>query len=60
MVAYQEAIADTTSTARREAIRQQLLAYCQLDTEALVRLWTVFRGTGIVAQTGASARLTGA
>ena len=56
MMAYQEAIAGETSTARREAIRDQLLAYCQLDTKALVRLWKVFR-TGTLAQTGRASPL---
>jgi hypothetical protein len=67
MAAYQEAIAGATTTARRKAIHHQLLTYCQLDTEALVRLWTVFRGAATVARTGrssprlrASARLTDA
>lgn len=46
MAAYQKAIAGATTTPRRKAIRHQLLTYCQLDTEALLRLWSVFRGTG--------------
>lgn len=44
MVAYQEAIAPSTSAARKEELRQQLLAYCQLDTYALVRIWQHFAG----------------
>ncbi len=39
MEAYREAIDPETDEARREAIRQQLLDYCKLDTRALVRLW---------------------
>ena len=44
MKAYQEAIDPATTEARREEIRRQLLAYCKLDTEALVRLWKYFSG----------------
>ena len=29
---------------RKEQIRRQLLAYCKLDTFAMVRLWQVFAG----------------
>lgn len=42
--AYWEAIQPDTSQARREALRRQLLAYCALDTWAMVRLWGVLRG----------------
>ena len=40
--AYLEAIAEDTSQARRAALRAALLAYCRLDTEALVRLVEFF------------------
>jgi hypothetical protein len=42
MTAYFEATSATTSPARREEIRRQLLDYCKLDTYAMVRLWQVF------------------
>lgn len=41
MVAYLEATAPDTSADRREEIRRQLLAYCGLDTWAMVRVWSV-------------------
>jgi len=44
VVAFTEAIAAATATARREELRSQLLAYCLLDTLAMVRLWEFFRG----------------
>jgi Domain of unknown function(DUF2779) len=46
MAAYAEAIQSATTPERREQIRTQLLAYCKLDTLAMVRLWEVFAGTG--------------
>ncbi|AVO47899.1 DUF2779 domain-containing protein [Melaminivora suipulveris] len=42
--AYLEAIAPDTRAARRAALRRQLLAYCRLDTWAMVRLWAAFTG----------------
>jgi hypothetical protein len=42
--AYQEAIRAETTPERRAEIERQLLAYCRLDTLAMVRLWEVFRG----------------
>ncbi|MCB1093131.1 MAG: DUF2779 domain-containing protein, partial [Verrucomicrobiae bacterium] len=42
--AYREAIAQETTPERRVEIEKQLLAYCHLDTLAMVRLWEVFRG----------------
>ncbi|MDH4046642.1 MAG: DUF2779 domain-containing protein [Gammaproteobacteria bacterium] len=39
---YLEAIASTTSEPRREQLREQLLAYCRYDTEAMVRLVQFF------------------
>lgn len=47
MDAYLEAIAPDTSPSRREEIRRQLLAYCQLDTFALIRLWSKFSGNPV-------------
>jgi hypothetical protein len=40
--AFLEAIAPATTPQRKKAIRAQLLAYCQLDTYAMVRLWAEF------------------
>ena len=44
MEAFQEAIHPTTTVERKAKIREQLLAYCKLDTYAMVRLWQVFAG----------------
>lgn len=44
MSAYAEAVSPSTTPERREEIRQQLLAYCKLDTYAMVRLWQQFAG----------------
>ena len=44
MEAFLEALHPGVSTERKAAIEQQLLAYCQLDTYAMVRLWRVFAG----------------
>jgi hypothetical protein len=44
MDAYLEAIHPSTSPERKAHIEQQLLAYCRLDTYAMVRLWQVFAG----------------
>jgi hypothetical protein len=44
MEAFLEAIHPDTPTARKCQIEQQLLAYCKLDTYAMVRLWHVFAG----------------
>jgi hypothetical protein len=44
MDAFLEGIHPNTSTARKAEIEQQLLAYCGLDTYAMVRLWQVFAG----------------
>jgi len=44
MDAFLEGIHPETSDARKSEIRQQLLAYCELDTYAMVRLWQVFAG----------------
>jgi len=44
MDAYWEAIHPSTLPERKNQIEQQLLAYCRLDTYAMVRLWRVFAG----------------
>ncbi|WP_423193182.1 DUF2779 domain-containing protein [Cupriavidus sp. H18C2] len=44
MHAYQEAIHHGTTRARKDQIAQQLLAYCGLDTFAMVRLWQFLAG----------------
>ncbi|MEP7172697.1 MAG: DUF2779 domain-containing protein [Aestuariivirga sp.] len=44
MVAYAEAINPSTTEDHREKIEQELLAYCKLDTYAMVRLWQFFAG----------------
>ena len=45
MDAFLEALAPQTSLARKSEIKQQLLAYCALDTYAMVRLWLIFSGS---------------
>ena len=42
--AYLEAISPLTKETRKEEISEQLLAYCKLDTTALLRLWQFFAG----------------
>ena len=44
MEAFIEAIHPDTCPERKSLIEQQLLAYCKLDTYAMVRLWQVFAG----------------
>jgi hypothetical protein len=44
MESFLEAIHPDSSAERKAEIEQQLLAYCQLDTYAMVRLWQVFAG----------------
>ena len=44
MDAFLEAIHPDTLPERKTRIEQQLLAYCKLDTYAMVRLWQVFAG----------------
>lgn len=44
MEAFLEAIHPDTGAERKTQIEQQLLAYCKLDTYAMVRLWQVFAG----------------
>jgi len=46
MSGFAEAIHPETTAARKEEIRGQLLAYCCLDTLAMVGLWKVFAGRG--------------
>jgi hypothetical protein len=46
MEAYLEAIHQDTQAERRELLRKQLLAYCGLDTWAMVRIWQVLTGAG--------------
>lgn len=43
--AFLEAMALETTPERKSEIKQQLLAYCELDTLAMVRLWGFFRGS---------------
>jgi hypothetical protein len=42
--AYAEAIQPGSTKERKDEIEQQLLAYCRMDTFALVRLWQFFSG----------------
>ena len=44
MEAFCEAIQPGTTAERKSEIEQQLLAYCRLDTLAMVRLWQFFSG----------------
>ena len=44
MAAYCEAIRPGTTEERKGEIEHQLLAYCRLDTFAMVRLWQFFNG----------------
>ncbi|MEO6986967.1 MAG: DUF2779 domain-containing protein [Paralcaligenes sp.] len=47
MDAFFEALAPQTSASRKIEIEKQLLAYCALDTYAMVRLWSVFSGQAL-------------
>ena len=42
--AFMEAIAPATPPERKAEIEGQLVAYCELDTFAMVRLWQFFSG----------------
>lgn len=42
MTAYREAIAPATTPQRKAEIRDELLAYCSLDTRAMVTIWKKF------------------
>lgn len=44
MEAFLEALHPQTTSERKQCIHDQLLAYCKLDTYAMVRLWQVFAG----------------
>jgi hypothetical protein len=44
MEAFLEALHPQTTPERKQALQQQLLAYCKMDTYAMVRLWQVFAG----------------
>jgi hypothetical protein len=45
--AYLEAISADILAQRKRVIEQQLLAYCELDTFAMVRIWNVFSGQNL-------------
>lgn len=47
MEAFLEAINPQTNKERKAEIEEQLLAYCSLDTYAMVRMWAVFSGTAL-------------
>lgn len=47
MDAFKEAIASQTTASRKAEIKQQLLNYCELDTYAMVRLWSAFTGKAL-------------
>lgn len=44
MSVFMEAISSKTAPERKAQIERQLLAYCELDTFAMVRLWLFFTG----------------
>lgn len=50
MVAYLEAIAPATSPRRKAQIRDELLAYCALDTLAMVEIWKKFSQSDSIPQ----------
>lgn len=47
MNAFVEAIDVQTTPQRRAELREQLWAYCRLDTLAMVKLWAFFSGREI-------------
>lgn len=47
MNAYLEALAPQTSDEHKADIERQLLAYCALDTYAMVRMWSAFTGKAL-------------
>jgi len=49
MDAFLEALAKDTSKSRKAEIERQLLAYCALDTYAMVRMWSAFTGTALAS-----------
>ncbi len=48
MDAFLEALDPATTKERKAEIEHQLIAYCALDTLALVRLWSAFSGSKVV------------
>ena len=46
MEAFREAIDPNTPAVRKAQLKQELLDYCALDTEAMVRLWEFLSGRG--------------
>jgi hypothetical protein len=44
MGAYVEAISPSISAEKKAQIERELMEYCALDTEAMVRLWEYFSG----------------
>ncbi len=49
MAAFLEGIHPSTSAERKNQIEHQLLAYCRLDTYAMVRLWQILSGNSSAA-----------
>lgn len=49
--AYLEAINPETKPERRETLRQQMLAYCKLDTLATVKIWECFKKSNLQSPT---------
>ena len=49
MKTFREALSPATTQARKDEIKRQLLAYCALDTYAMVRLWKFFSGRNDLA-----------
>ncbi|QDA56999.1 DUF2779 domain-containing protein [Thermomonas aquatica] len=47
MEAFVEAVGPSTTKERKDEIERQLIAYCALDTLALVRLWSAFSGSKV-------------
>lgn len=47
MTAFLEAIDAQTTAPRKEEIERQLLAYCKLDTSAMVQMWSKFTGMAL-------------
>lgn len=47
MDAFMEALAPQTQAERKKEIETQLLRYCELDTFAMVRLWSEFSGKAL-------------
>jgi hypothetical protein len=47
MDAFMEALAPQTNAERKKEIETQLLRYCEMDTFAMVRLWSEFSGKAL-------------